>query len=79
MGTQLCPKAFRRGGEEAIGTGIPAKHKASTLEMPPKAEEAEPAEAQDKGVGGAQQVRGGRHQEPALAKEVSGGSPGKMP
>lgn len=62
-----------------MGAGIPAEHAAGALGMPPKAEEAEPAEARDMGVGGAQQVRGRRHQEPALAKEAAGGSPGKMP
>lgn len=50
-GTQLCSRAFRRGGEEARGAGIPAEHAASTLGTPPKAEEAEPAEAQGMGVG----------------------------
>lgn len=34
-----------------MGAGIPAEHAASALGMPPKAEEAEPAEAQDMGAG----------------------------
>lgn len=35
-----------------MGAGIPAEHAARALGMPPKAEEAEPTEAQGMGVGG---------------------------